>query len=474
VTEPQRIRLPGVDDDTTGTLNRLLAELHAKQPRNLLRASYYDGKRAIRQVGTIIPPQYYRLGLVLGWSATAVDKLAQRCAFERLLWPDGDLGSLGWQELAEDNGLETRIASALVASLQHGPAFLINTRGDEGVGEPASLVHVKDALSATGDWNSRKWRLDNLLSVTGRDGDGRVNALALYLDGVTVTGEKDSSGWSADVQDHPWGVPVEVMPYKPDESRPLGRSRISRPLMGFQDAGVRTLIRMEGHADVYTIPQLVMLGADESIFRNPDGSPKASWQVALGRVFGIPDDEDADNPRAQVQQFPAQSPEPHLAQLNALAKLFAREADLPDTSVAITDLANPTSAEAYNSSQSELIGAAERATAGWSVPLRRSIARALAIQNKEPGIPPEWRGMSVKWRDARFESRAAQADAGQKTVAAFPWLADTEVGMELIGLDEQQIARAVAERRRTQARQAIGALAAAARPAAPAQPDGGA
>jgi hypothetical protein len=29
-----------------------------------------------------------------------------------------------------------------------------------------------------------------------------------------------------------------------------------------------------------------------------------------------------------------------------------------------------------------------------------------------------------------------------------PWLADTEVGLELLGLDEQQIARAMSEKRR--------------------------
>jgi hypothetical protein len=32
-----------------------------------------------------------------------------------------------------------------------------------------------------------------------------------------------------------------------------------------------------------------------------------------------------------VKQFAAESPQPHLAQLNALAKLMAREFDLPDS-----------------------------------------------------------------------------------------------------------------------------------------------
>lgn len=467
----EKLTVPGLSDNDGRTLNLLLEELHNKQPRNLLRASYYDGKRAIKQVGTVIPPQYYRLGLVLGWSAKAVDILARRCNLDRFVWPDGDLDSLGLPELMAGNRLVARINSALMASLQHGPAFLINTRGDESAGEPASLIHVKDALNATGTWNNRRQRLDNLLSITGRDAEGKVTAFALYLDGVTYDAEKDSSGWSMNRSDHPWGVPAEVMAYRADERRPLGRSRISRPIMSLHDQGLRAVMRLEGHMDVYAYPEFWMLGADESIFKNADGSQKASWQVMLGRIKGIPDDEDATNPRADIQKFDAASPEPHLAQLNALAKMFAREASLPDTSVAITDIANPTSAEAYDASQNELIAEAEGATDDWSLPLRRSIARGLAIQGGLDAVPAEWASIDSKWRSPRFLSRAQQADAGAKQIAALPWLGETEVGLELMGLDEQQIIRAMAERRRAEGRQALAALrtaAAAVTPAAPA------
>jgi hypothetical protein len=35
-----------------------------------------------------------------------------------------------------------------------------------------------------------------------------------------------------------------------------------------------------------------------------------------------------------------------------------------------------------------------------------------------------------------------------KILAAVPWLADTAVGLELVGLDDQQIAMAMSEKRR--------------------------
>lgn len=445
---PDRIVLPNAPDDVNATLRVLVEQLDAKQPRNLLRASYYDGRRAIRQVGTVIPPQYYRLGTVLGWSGKAVDVLARRCNLERFVWPDGDLDALGMREVQEANHLRSEVSSALVSSLIHGTSFLIGTKGDDGAGEPAALIHVKDALSATGTWNPRRRRLDNLLSITDRDKEGHTTGLALYLDGKTYTAERDGAVWSWDRSDHPWGVPAEPLVYKPRVGREFGASRISRPVMSLHDSALRTVIRLEGHMDVYSFPEMWLLGADEKIFRNADGSQKASWQVMLGRLKGIPDDDDATNPRADVKQFSASSPEPHLAALNAYAKMFARETSLPDTAVAITDIANPTSAESYDASQHELIAEAEGATDDYGPPLRRTIMRALAMTNGLSEVPAEWRSIDAKWRDPRFLSRAAVADAGTKQLAAVPWLAETEIGLELLGLDDQQIMRAMADRRR--------------------------
>jgi hypothetical protein len=55
-----------------------------------------------------------------------------------------------------------------------------------------------------------------------------------------------------------------------------------------------------------------------------------------------------------------------------------------------------------------------------------------------------------------------------KQLTAVPWLAESEVGLELLGLDEQQIKRALADKRRmggSAALQAIAEAAAAGRPA---------
>lgn len=457
------VRIPGLTVDENSLVNGLLMQIDDLRMSNMLRTSYYENKRSIRQVGTLIPPQYYNLGLVLGWTGKAVDALSRRCNLEGFVWPDGDLASIGGDDVWDDNHLSSETDSAIVSALQHGPAFLINTVGDDD--EPDALIHIKDATEATGVWNRRRRHLDNLLSVIDKDKDDNILALALYLDGQTITAQRDKASrkWQVDRTDHVYGVPAEVLPYKPAPKRPFGQSRITRPMMGLQDAGVRALQRREGHMDVYSYPEAWLLGADESVFKNADGTQRDMWNIRLGRIKGINDDKDEANPqlaRADVKQFPASSPEPHWADINGLSKLFARESGLPDSALAISDMVNPTSAESYDSSQYELIAEAEGAVDNFTPALRNSFVRALAMRNgiALKDIPDKWKSIDAQWRNPRYLARSAVADAGMKQLSAAPELAGTEVGYELLGLTPQQIKRAMADRRRSTGRAVLEAL----------------
>jgi hypothetical protein len=244
--------------------------------------------------------------------------------------------------------------------------------------------------------------------------------------------------------------------------------------MSLHDQALRTVIRMEGHADVYSFPEMWLLGADEGIFRNADGTQKAMWQVMLGRIKGVPDDEDAENPRADVKQFAASSPQPHIDQLKQQAQLFSGETSIPLTSLGVSDMSNPSSADSYIASREDLIAEAEGATDDWAPALRRSMTRALAMANGLTEVPPEWSSIGPKWRSPLYLSRAAQADAGMKQLTAIPWLAETDVGLELLGLDEQQIKRALAAKRRMGGSAALRAITDAAQPKAEVPVDGGA
>lgn len=455
----RRIVLADLTDDENATLMHLLDVIDDKAVFNRKVDAYYDAERNLRMAhGGVVPVQYANLGLVLGWTAKAVDALGRRCNLDGLVWPDGDIDSIGLRELWDDNHLGSEVDQGITDSLIHAVAFVSAARGEEG--EPRALVHFHSASDATGDWNARTRRLDNLLVVNARDDKGPT-ALTLYLPGRTVTAAFDSGRWQAETSTHPFHVPAAPLAYHPRLKRPYGRSRISRPLRGYQDAAARALIRLEGHLDVYAYPEFWMLGADPSVFKNEDGTPKSEWQIRLGRIKGIPDDVDADPAlaRADVRKFDAASPEPHLKALNTYAKMFARDAALPDSALAIAELTNPTSAESYDASQYELIAEAEGVTDECSPPLRYVSTLALAMLNDLDAVPAEWRSIDTNWRNPRFLSRAAEADAGSKAIGAVPWLGETEVGLELLGLGRQQVQRALGERRRAQSLQRLDDLA---------------
>jgi hypothetical protein len=456
----QKLTVPGLSDDESAALNRNLRRLNDRHDRNYKRSCLYDGKNAMRK-SSVVPEQYHSMGIALGWSAKAVDGLTRRTQLERFTWADGDLSSAGMDQIEQDNSFVSEVTQALTDSALHGVSFLISTRG--AVGEPESLVHARDALSATGTWSNRVRRLTDGVSVTrwNKDNARVPDEFTLYLYGKTITCVLTDGVWSVDRSEHPYGMPMEPLVYRPRPSERYGRSRLSRPIMGLHMMAVRELIRLEGHMDVYSYPEFWMLGGDMSAFKNADGSQKAVWQVMLGRIKGIEDNpEKPDNlARVDVKQFPAASPEPHGDALDILSRAFAREASLPDSAVALRGTSNPTSADAYDASQYELIAEAEGAMRDWSAPIVRAAARNLAILNGDDGVPDEYLSIRPDWLGAKFESRAAKADAGVKQVSAVPWLAETEIGLELLGLTPDQIARAMSEKRRAAGRAVLATLA---------------
>lgn len=454
----QKINVAGLTDGENAVANALLEKLQQKLRRNLLRKSAYEGKRRVQQLSKILPPHYKALALSLGWTASAVDLLSIRCKLSEFTWADGDLASEGYSEVWDPNMLGSEVSQGLDASLIYSTSFVTTTAGADS-SEPDVVWQFWDATKATGDWNARARRLDSLIVLTDYDEKDRLSGFVLYLPDVTIDCRKLDGHWLvADRQEHVWHVPAEPLPFMARTGRPFGQSRITRPMLGLQDAAYRELLRLEGHMDIYSYPEFWMLGADPSIFTNADGLVQTAWETMMGRVKGIPDDPAAADPqtaRADVKQFPASSPEPHLAALNAYAKLFAREAKLPDTSLAITDFANPTSEGAYGASQYDLIALAEHATDAWKPYLERSMLRSLGMMNSVNGwdaLPHEWFSINARFRDPRYTSRAAQADAGMKQVSAVSWLSETEVALELIGLDKDQRERALAEKRRAQDR----------------------
>jgi len=451
----------GLSDAEQQLFAQMWGQLRATERDNNLRSAFYGRKRSMRRFSPIIPPFYFKLGLRLGWAAKGIDALDRRCKLDDFTWSDGDLSSLGSEALWAANDMRQTFNLGSLASLQHGPSFMIVTKG--GAGEPEAVVSVKDALDCTGVWNARRRSLDALLSITGRDNESlEPSAAVLYLDGATVE-LSAAGGWHVDDrQEHYLGVPGELLAYRPEIRAPFGRSRITRAVMGHIDAGVRALIRMEPNADAYSIPQLFFLGPNDSDDFSDDGTTAPAMRNVVGRVRFIPDDiELADDgnslARAAIEQISTSSPQPNIDLLRTHAAEAAKEMNVPEPYF-VSGMANPTSADSLFIQDLPLIEEAESATDGWSPPLTRTWLKTLQCANGLKAIPDEWQSIRPVFHSPAYASRAAAADAGTKIAAVIPGFAETGVGLEMMGLSRDQIERFQDEQRRNRGSSALQSL----------------
>lgn len=424
-------------------LHKMLNQWAAKRSRNVLRTVYAEGKNALQDLGISLPPQMKNVEMVLGWPMKAVQVLASRIVFDGFVVPGEEQDPFGLSDWLTDNNADTVLPQAFSSSLVHSVSFLTITPGAEG--EPDVLLLPKSAREATGLWDRRTNSLTDGLSVLASDESGFPTQIAWYARDHVTTYTRGSNGkWSSESQGNPLRrVWMEPLPFRPDLERPFGRSRISRAVMSLTDAGLRTLARSESHAEFFASPQRYALGADEDAF----GSKADRWNAVMSRMLAVSRDENGDVPT--LGQFPQMSMQPHFEHLRTLASLFAGETSVPLNSLGIVQ-DNPSSAEAIYAAKEDLVIEARAATDVWGGALRRAATTAVMMRDGLTEVPSELRGLRAKWRNPATPSVVSASDALVKQVSALPWLAESDVALEMLGYDDATITRLLSDKRRAQ------------------------
>lgn len=459
------VAVRGLAEDQSQTLLELLGTLKRKRSRNRLRSLYYDARRQPADLGMLLPPGVMqRVGTVLGWPGKAVDALAQRVAWQGFHVEDSGL-QVEVDALAEANRLESELPQAFVAAMEHSVAFLA---AEFRAGDERPVIFADDAMNGTGRWDHRQRRLTAYLSVAEWE-DSEPSDVTLFLDDVIVHLVRDKSTWLK-VSESPnmlGIVPAEMIPLRPRLGRPFGMSRITRPVMALTDMAVRTVLRSEVGAEFYSTPQRWLMGADEKAF----GGDGDTWRMLLGRVMAMEDadaggsDMERKNPRAEVGQFPQISMQPHMDQLRSLAQLFSGETGIPVSSLGISIDSNPVSADSYAASREDIIAEAEAVVRDWRGALSRIMGYAMVLD----GLPVTG-PILTQFRDPRYTSRSAAADAFVKITTQLPWMAQSDTAVELLGFDDVTTLRLKQDRRRAASSDLLAALDRLT-PATPAAPD---
>jgi len=466
ITSPAFITLNGLDDDQQRIADKLTQQLSTKSSRNNEARGYYEGSLAPRTPALSVPPKLRHIDTVLGWPGMVVDALEERLDFEGWVAPNVE-DAYGLGDVYTDNSLAVESQLAHLDALMYGVSFVAVGSGEDDEADP--LITVQSPLTTTALYDIRRRRLSSAYTLLVEEGE--AIGYVLYLPDETITAQKD--GKVIDRDRHNLGrVLVARLTNRARTERDNGRSEITRPIRALTDAAVRTILGMEVNREFYSAPQRYVLGGEESLFENPDGTKISNWEAIMGRVWNVPRNEDGELPG--VGQFPANSPAPYLDQVKGLAQIVAAEAALPVSYLGFQQ-ESPNSGDAIRAGEARLVKRAERRQLTFGQAWRE-VAR-LALMVRDGGkAPDEISKVQATWRDAATPTRSAAADEALKLVTAKVLPPDSEVTYDRLGISEIDKIRLASDVRKMQARDALAQLSAAAAPPATAgtnkQPDG--
>lgn len=439
------------------TLRSLRATLDNAQEHNQRKNAAYEGKRLIASLGIAIPPQFASIETVIGWPGLTVDVLSERLGFEGITSISSPADDAEYAEVIDANRLMVKADMANLDALIYGVCFL--AVGTGGPGEPDPLVTVEPPTRMTGLYSTRAGQL----TAAGRFYvEAGVSYATLYVPDETVTCHGERGKWVVDNRDyHGLGrVPVTALVNRPRDDSLRGGSEITRAVLAYTDAAVRTMLAMEVGREFYATPQRYILGADESAFQDAAGNKKSAWETYIGRVLALTRDEEGNLP--QVGQFAAASPAPYLDMLRGYAQMLAAEAAVPASYLGfVTD--NPASADAIRQSEARLVKRAQQRTAQFERGYVEMMHLAMLVRDGAGSAPRA--KMSVRWTEPGTPTRAAQADAVVKLVGAGILPATGDVTWELLGIPETTRRRLAADVRAAGSTAALTQVASAAQQA---------
>ncbi len=431
-------------------VRKLVAIWRQKLTRNQLRDRYYLSHVKTKDLGVAIAPEMRgKIKARIDWPAKAVDYLAARSQFDGFTTSD----SMRTQELmqiAQANHLKLLYRKAVTSELKHCCAVLTVTAGDNG---PVISAYPMTACALMWDDALKEVKAGLVVAESKKAPGSNVRKPTMYKlftrDAlVTIRCVGMGQVWIANYAYHSMGRPlIEPMAYRPTLERPFGRSRITRTVMSLTDDAQREKERSEIAAEFAAYPQKYLLGTDRTTI------PKDSRYAAyIGAILEVTKGEGDTVPTfGQLSQL---SMQPHIDYMRSLAAQFSGATNVPLSALGVVS-DNPSSAEAIYAAKEDLVIDAQALNADNGRALVNIAMMALAIQDNSDFNTVRNSGVAI---EARFKNPAmpsvvSQSDAMVKQISVLPWLAESDVALEELGYNEEQIQRLHADRARWQGMQ---------------------
>ena len=399
-------------------IDYLKSKLAQKQGRVNLRYNYYEMKNFVKDFNIVIPKTWNFLKAVLGWSAKAVDALADRLVFTEFANDNFQLNQI-FNMNSKDVFVDSSIISACIAS-----CCFVYISPDE-VGFPR--LQVIDGYDATGIIDPITNLLQEGYAVLSRDQKSKKPVQEAYFTAEYTQIFEAGVETMRIPNPAPYPLLVPII-FRPDARRPFGHSRISRACMEIQQAALRTLKRTEVTAEFYSFPQKYVTGL------SPENELLDKWKATISSMLQFTKDEDGDHPT--LGQFTQQSMAPHMEQLKMYACLFAGE-----TGLTLDDLGfvgeNPSSADAIRASHENMRLTARKAQRNFGTGLLNVGYLAACVRDNFPYLRKQFYETRARWEPV-FEPDAAQlsgiGDAAIKIQQSFPDYFDEDKLHDMTGI----------------------------------------
>lgn len=447
--DPNSVTLPYVplDDFASSRFSALWRVWVDSLAGNLRKQAYYDCEQPLDATGVNVPPHLRRsLSGHVDWATKAVDYLANRSVFDGFVFKDDDEDAERIDGILKANSFDTAYPAAVRAELICSPAALTVSAGDESKGEPSVLLRAYSATESAMLWDERAERIQAAFTVVSADDQGHPDRFNLYLgDRVIEMWRTASNSWKTCETPHSHGRPlIEPLVHRFDRSSPFGHSRISKPVRDVVDTERRNQIRIEVAAELFSMPQRYVMGADEGLF---DDSSK--WDAYWGSIFAVTTNEEGEKPT--YGQLAQMSMEPLLSVSRANARRFASITGVPAASLGVASENNPTSAEAMHMAENDIIIEAEALNRANGHALERVARLALAIDRGVPlpmlrEVAPNAGTVTARFKSPTRPSAAQSADFAVKVSSVAPWFTDTPLFTECLGFDQGERMRIQAAR----------------------------
>lgn len=450
---------PSLPNDLSEDEQRLCQGLSTKlsmlSVQMLERIAYYEGTQRLANLGVSIPQQLANVRTVVDWPRVCIDPLLPRAVVDGFRMPGATDIDEELQEHWQANDLDAEFPLTELDSLICGRGYMIVGSPDRPGDSP--VVTVESPLNLAMTWDPRTRRPTAAYQAYEVEGVFRA---VLYLPNETITMSRTQTDpWVVEDRDqHNFGdVPVRRFPNRQRSSDREGRSEITPAIMATTDSACRTLLGMEIAREVYSVPRLAILGASESDFQDPSGTPKRAIDMAMTKILALERDEEGNTP--VLQQLTSFDPSVFTKIIDEHAQLMASYTGYPPSYFGQTTTANPASADAIRVAENGLVRRAQQCQGQWSGPLEDIMRLVWRFANGGAEVPAEMQRLETDWEPAETKTPAGTTDAMLKQVQMGAIPPTSDVTLKQLGYSSVERQRLEVDRKVDQGASMLAQLA---------------